>query len=384
MSYITLLVYPILALVLFFGAKFSRKGEFNDEWSSIQETKAIQGFVAICIVCHHTAQQTCVEWLESGNIVHGLDVFSNTGFMLVSVFFFWSGYGLYKSVVNKKRYLNRFFSKRVFPVWFPYLIVCFLFTLERIFILKERMPMWFKITNFTGVTIGYSFGWYVQAIIVFYVLFFLAFKYSRYNSDAITWIWIGVVSWIVLGLIIDHNDYFLCGQWWYNSAILFPIGVTFANNEERIVAGLKKYYKALLPASIIAVYITFIISRFMEIHRGYYGQYSGLLPIIKIVSRFETLLSQIVAALVFVIMIILICFKVRFSNKVLTFLGNHTLEIYLTHGFFLEIFAVLYNYRKESFFYGKPWMLLLVTIALTIPAAFLLKKLTALATKIIK
>lgn len=374
LSYITLLIYPIIAAILLFGFKKAKKGEFNEEWNSFSQTKAIQGLMALCIVCHHTAQQTCVNWLPSGNIVNGLNVFSDTGFLFVGVFFFWSGYGLFKSFKSKQKYLSGFISKRVVPVLVPYVIVCFLFTLERIFVFKEKMPLWFKITNFTGITIGYYFGWYIQAIVVFYLVFYFAFKYSRYDFDAILYVFAGVLLWVVAGLIIDHNDYFMRGQWWYNSTMLFPFGVLFAKNESKIIEFLKKRFKILVPSSIILFFLSFFFSRFMESIGGYYGEMMGFPFSKKILYRILTLTPQLLAAAIFTLILLLICMKAKFHNKVLDFLGSHTLEIYLTHAFFLEFFAISYNYKRDSIFYARPWLLLLVTFILTIPTAVLLKK----------
>lgn len=381
LSYITLLIYPIIAAILLFGFKKAKKGEFNEEWNSFSETKAIQGLMALCIVCHHTAQQTCVTWLASGNIVNGLNVFSDTGFLFVGVFFFWSGYGLFKSFKNKQKYLSGFISKRVVPVLVPYVIVCFLFTLERIFVFKEKMPLWFKITNFTGITIGYYFGWYIQAIVVFYLVFYFAFKYSRYDFDAILYVFAGVLLWVVAGLIIDHNDYFMRGQWWYNSTMLFPFGVLFAKNESKIIEFLKKRFKILVPSSIILFFLSFFFSRFMESIGGYYGEMMGFPFSKKILYRVLTLTPQLLAAVMFTLILLLICMKAKFHNKVLDFLGSHTLEIYLTHAFFLEFFAISYNYKRDSIFYARPWLLLLVTFILTIPTAVLLKKVCNLLCK---
>lgn len=381
LSYITLLIYPILAMILLFGFKKAKKGEFNEEWNSFSETKAIQGLMALCIVCHHTAQQTCVNWLPSGNIVNGLNVFSDTGFLFVGVFFFWSGYGLFKSFKNKQKYLSGFISKRVVPVLVPYVIVCFLFTLERIFVFKEKMLLWFKITNFTGITIGYYFGWYVQAIVVFYLVFYFAFKYARYDFDAILYVFAGVLLWVAAGLIIDHNDYFMRGQWWYNSTMLFPFGVLFAKNESKIIEFLKKRFKILVPSSIILFFLSFFFSRFMESIGGYYGEMMGFPFSKKILYRVLTLTPQLLAAVMFTLILILICMKAKFHNKVLDFLGSHTLEIYLTHAFFLEFFAISYNYKRDSIFYARPWLLLLVTFILTIPTAVLLKKVCNLLCK---
>ena len=69
-------VYVILPLLLLWGAKFSKKGQFNDEFLSLDQTKAFQGFLAVCIMLHHIAQKTCASWIQpQSRIVHGLDFF---------------------------------------------------------------------------------------------------------------------------------------------------------------------------------------------------------------------------------------------------------------------------------------------------------------------
>ena len=383
-TYITLVVYPLLLIVLLYGSKTAGKGQFNDEWSSLKQTKMILGFMAICIVCHHTAQQTSVEWLESGNIVNGLNLFNNTGFLFVSLFFFWSGYGLYKSTVNKERYLADFFRKRLLPVWLPYVIVCFLFTFVRLYLLYEKMSPLYKITNLTGITGGYYFGWYVQTILIFYVVFLFAFKYGAYEFDKTAIVWAGVMLWIVAGLCIDHNIWFLRGEWWYNSVILFPVGITFAQFDEVIIDFLKKRYILFTVLSAVLTLVLFGLFIKMNGEYGYYGEYEDVKTGIKILWRILTLMPQILCAVSFTLFVVLLSLKITFNNKILSFLGNHTLDVYLTHAFFLEPLALKYNYSKNSVFYGKPWLLLLVTICLTIPSAILLKKLTGIVTNTIK
>ena len=103
-------VYVILPVLLLWGAKFSKGKEFNDGFLSLEQTKAFQGFLAICIMLHHIAQKTCASWIKpAGRIVHGLDIFVDMGFLLVSVFLFFNGYGVYKSFHSKDNYSKREF-----------------------------------------------------------------------------------------------------------------------------------------------------------------------------------------------------------------------------------------------------------------------------------
>ena len=48
--------------------------------------------------------------------MHGLDFFLQLGYLFVSVFFFCSGLGLYKSFRTKPDYLKGFFRRRVLPI----------------------------------------------------------------------------------------------------------------------------------------------------------------------------------------------------------------------------------------------------------------------------
>ena len=83
----------------------------NNYWDK-NYTKAIQAICAIGIIFHHMAQKTCAPWLPDEYIVHGLDIFLNAGYLFVGVFFFCSGYGLYKSVKANPDYLKGFIGKQ--------------------------------------------------------------------------------------------------------------------------------------------------------------------------------------------------------------------------------------------------------------------------------
>ena len=51
-------VYIIMPLILLWHSKFYGKGKFNDEFLSLEQTKALQGFLALCIMLHHCGQKT--------------------------------------------------------------------------------------------------------------------------------------------------------------------------------------------------------------------------------------------------------------------------------------------------------------------------------------
>ena len=113
------LFYFLLALLFFFGAKSTGR-EWNEEYTSLKQTKMLQGIAALGIALHHMGQKTCAPWHPSMYTVHGLDVFVPIGYMLVGLFLFCSGLGLYRSLKSKPDYLKGFFRRRILPIIIAY------------------------------------------------------------------------------------------------------------------------------------------------------------------------------------------------------------------------------------------------------------------------
>jgi pimeloyl-ACP methyl ester carboxylesterase len=67
--------------------------------------------------------------------------------------------------------------------------------------------------------------------------------------------------------------------------------------------------------------------------------------------------------------------KIRIGNKFLSFLGAMTLEIYLVHVLFVELFCKTFIGQFKAFFYIKnPFLYLLAVLVLTFPIAFVIRK----------
>ncbi|MBO4679911.1 MAG: hypothetical protein J5626_09585, partial [Lachnospiraceae bacterium] len=64
MNYAVYAVYPLMLAALLWGSKRFKKGEWNDEAFSLRQMKAIQGFVALCIMLHHCGQKTSASWID--------------------------------------------------------------------------------------------------------------------------------------------------------------------------------------------------------------------------------------------------------------------------------------------------------------------------------
>ena len=119
-TYWIYLFYFLLGALLFFGAKRFPRGEWNDGYTSLAQTKVLLGVMALGVALHHMAQKTCAPWHPSRYTVHGLDPFVQMGYLFVGAFLFCSGLGLYRSVKSKPDYLRTFVRRRILPVVIAY------------------------------------------------------------------------------------------------------------------------------------------------------------------------------------------------------------------------------------------------------------------------
>ena len=319
--------------ILLFKAKFFTKGTWNDEVLSLNQTKSILGFCAIGIVFHHLAQKTCAPWLNQEVIVHGLDFFLNLGHLFVALFFFYSGFGLFKSLKSKENYLKGFLGKHLTPIIILYLLI----NCEFYYVGKFFSP----------------YTWYINAIVILYILFYCSFRFVKNDVASICLVALGILiysfvcNWLVLGV------------WWYNTAFLFVVGIIFAKNEEKIILFLKSKYLLCVIFSVLIFAASFIFDILFKSE----------------LNRVFVCLIEAICAFAFVVFVLLASLKIKVQNKVLTFAGSLTLELYLIHGLFVQMFG--YSFVSDDFgpvFYIKNLALyVIVVFALSFVVAFLVK-----------
>ena len=153
------LFYFLLAALICFGARYAGRGNWNEEYTSLKQMKILQGITALGIVLHHMAQRTCAPWLPSVYIRHGLDSFVPIGYMLVGVFLFCSGFGLYTSVKTKPDYLKGFFRGRILPVILAFYLSEWIYTAIRL-ISGVKMDFMEILWYLSGLHMANGDAWY--------------------------------------------------------------------------------------------------------------------------------------------------------------------------------------------------------------------------------
>lgn len=371
MDWALLAIYVLLMALLITGVRVYGRGKWNEEWLSLEQTKLLQGFLAVLIMFHHMAQKTCAPWHAQRFIVHGLDVFVPIGYLFVGVFLFFSGFGLYRSVHTKPDYLKGFPRRRILPIVAAFYLSDWLYLAVRA-LMGERMDWKQLLWYATGAQLANTNAWYVIALPIFYLFFYAAFRLCKKDGWAMTVTAALILGYITLGTFIDHNDWWMRGEWWYNTAHLFVLGMVFARVEQPIRRAVKKHWWLWTTLAIAGAFIFFYLSEHTVNTLSYYGE-TWHAPD-KVLRRWGCLATQMLSSTFFSAALLLLGMKVRLGNRVLTWLGSVTMELYLIHGIFVELFGYDFMEARASLVYIRSVPLyVLAVIACAIPATVLFR-----------
>lgn len=325
--------YSILAVILLIGVKPAVKGGWCKDALSLRTSKGLLGFCAVGIMLHHMSQKIYFAKEDPGILLFMVDI----GVCFVGMFFFFSGYGLYTSLRDKPDYLKGFLKRRLPAILVPFYICNFAFILGSYFSGYE-----FKegelVPYLTGAILMNSQMWYIVEVLILYLLFFIIFRLIKNRDVACIVYGICLMLLIAFSLRLGHDTttpsqgLWFHGEWWYNTTLMVWVGILFARWEQQILGFIRKFYGLLLMVFVLLTVFLYNRTIYMLQNKGYWFEWDGY-PGYK--EKWQTLGVQFPFVLVTVITVVILTQKIRFGNKILDFLGEIALELYLIHNLFL-------------------------------------------------
>ena len=209
--------------------------DWNEDIFGKENFKKLQGVTALFIMMHHVALQM-PDWS-----VGLLYVFAFLGTCFTGIFFFCSGFGLVISLNKNENYLNHFIFKRFTSILVPF-YVCTGLNLLYDWMSGSLSGGFTFVFKLTGLQLEDHFMWFIPEIAIFYIAFYLIYRYIKDGRKAFISMGAFIVSFIVLSLLLCHGKYWLQGEWWYDSSILFWLGMFVAYRKESLVVNVKKNY----------------------------------------------------------------------------------------------------------------------------------------------
>jgi peptidoglycan/LPS O-acetylase OafA/YrhL len=252
----------------------------------VKNTLPLRGVLALLIVGNHIGR-------TYGSSLFGF-IFT-FGAPIVAVFFFISGYGLMHSYLLRGG-LNSFFHRRlskILPLFL--LLTCVAVFIE---ICLDGHSFQYEIAEWMSKgEPTLKFSWFIYAIILFYVIFYVACRIGKGSY------WSLVLAYILSALYVVFIYNLEWGRMWYNKAFAFPIGMTVCMYEARIRSFIFNYKHFTLLTLLVFTYLYYILLSSIE-----FG----------VLESFVALVGIYAMGMV--------------SNRVLRFLGKVSFEIYLFHG----------------------------------------------------
>lgn len=261
-----------------------------------EQTNLLKGIAIIFVVyCHY---------FEGIGLPY---YYTSIGTIGVGLFFLMSGFGLMSSRIRKKDYNKDFMKKRlsrIYPTFIISFLICCIIYCSLGWTLETK-----HIVDFLILSLPDSLNWYLKVQVIMYVVFWLLSLIIKDNKKFIISILGVAILYFFIARLVLKNDYV-----WYETTPIFSIGAVLAFYKEKIYDIISKKYKTFLFISIVLIFISF----------GLYYYIGGLYPEIAFVYS---------AVLLFFMSM----FKLKGNSKVMKFLGNISLELYLSHTIILRV-----------------------------------------------
>lgn len=298
MLYITIL-FSLLFLIATYKIAVDHNGVRLHNFD-IRETLPLRGILALCVFLNHLSAHldAASPWV--------LD-FEMFGTPSVACFFLLGGYGLAYSVKTKgASYLDGFFRKRLTKLLWPFTIVIIIYQLYRMMcgtfswygMLVEPLP----------------FSWFIYALLVWYIGFYLCFKNSRSHKMSIAKVWLFNAIYMTVTIKLH------LGYYWV-SILPMPIALTYVFYEDDVKDFICRHPKL----SLIATGGLFIGVIGYTLFAIYVRHLPGWGPMV-----YNTL----------PIWVVFLTYVLGGAKNVITnFLGRISYEIYIVHGFVVMLLA---------------------------------------------
>lgn len=292
-------LYLLMILVLtLIGIKITIKTN-NKNYLSKENTSCIKGIFILIVFYSHLYTYMPLQ-MNKDFLMYKFVIY--LGQLMVTLFLFYSGYGVYESIKKKKeKYINEIPKKRLLKTLINFDIAVLTFVIVN-YALNVKFNLKTILLSLIGWgTVGNS-NWYIFAILGLYLITYISFKiFDTSNKKAITCLWILTLIFMLF-IHVKRNGLEYC----YNTLLCYPLGITYSflkNKIEKIVFDNKKYLYILLIC--IISYLTFREA----IKYNYINYY------------FMTI--------TFTLIVVLATIKININNVILKWFGDNLFWIYI-------------------------------------------------------
>ena len=300
--------------------------DFNVAYLNKENTSSLKGIFIVLVFLSH--MRTYVEFSWSGDIMV-INLLDSIGQLMVTLFLFISGYGVYESIKYKgQNYIRRFPKNRIGKTFFDFCLAIISFIFVDLIVGRELSFSQIAL-SFTGWTSIGNSNWYMFAIFCLYITTFISFIFTFKNKIISLCIFTFLSLCYVYILSQVQPDRFsntyLCyaaGMWY--SYFKVKIDIIFEKNT---------FYWSIL---LILAFLFIFIFPYREHRILYYN----------------------VVSIVFCILVTIVMMRLTFRSKILKWFGDNLFWVYILQ----RIPMILLAYSGVS----DPYVFLLLSLMFTV------------------
>lgn len=299
-----------MAFVTLAGFKYSPD---KDSFLSPEEARFFRGFWCIIVILVHIPA-------FYGNRIQ--DMLGSFGYIGVTFYFMTSAYGLKYSVSHKEGYMKRFWRNRLPGLVVPAAIISALIAITQV-ILGD--------TAFIPQFIYNSLSWLI-VLLLCYFAFWIVYRVlpAVIKKPAGSWQDAVMVIIIIAFSLIERFTDFKITLIWIVEPLGFAYGILAASHAEKIKdwIGRKWGVKSILLLTV-SVALGLMYLKFKPV--AVWGDY----------------LLKIVLGIAITMFIFEAVGKIKIGNRVNSFLGNISYEVFLVHGYVITLLTWIFKGRSD-------------------------------------
>ena len=303
--------FIIFCCLSIINAKIKGFDNYFSDYMELDDTNCIKGiFVWLIIFCHKTNYGNKKNYLY-------LKITGNLGQKVVSMFFFYSSYGICESIKKKGVIYVKTLKNKAIILFLKSQIIILMFLLTNIIILKKKITLQrYILSVIFKQSLGNS-NWFAFTIIIFYVYSYFSFRFTR-NNIILGIIIINIICLLHIKYVFTH--YYPKQVYAIDTILCFVIGFYYSKLKihlDKIIMKNDIFYFCMLSLTIFSFYES---------------------------SKIKTLYFLLLENALFAILIVFISMKIKLKNDFLKFLNFHSYSIYLLQRLVMRII-----YEKKIF-----------------------------------
>ncbi len=336
----------------------------------LSNTTIIKGIAIILMTMHHF--WGFPDWLTNGNYYIGIRFFGTTfesflgvnGHICIAMFLFLTGYGMYYSFLKGNNFENVF--RKIVKLLLEYWLVLFIFCIPISMLLGKFIFDWknLLLNMFAYNTDYVVFGWYIRLFLQ--VMILLPFLKKLVGRNLLLSIGLTTIPFFIMGILaamfMPYNMFTLGLHelfFWIPSVMIGYISAKF-----QLFRKVKLLFVQVKIHNIF-VYLALVI----------------LIPFIRIGLPYPTYFDAVYSFIfIFASMSVLHMLKNARMNRILHFLGENSLYIWLLQGLF---FFNFYPLQFIAYFPKVSVLVLIWVLILTSSLSVLIRKMLAFCKQLI-